>query len=67
MGEPIETNLEGLEMMSRMLAAIQEMRTKITELQNEKGICWREWGFAYEVDDILIEAGVDQDDDDIED
>lgn len=66
-GKAIETNMEGLKAMARMLGAIQEMRDKITKLQNERGLCWKDWDFAYEVDDILVEAGVIEDNSDIDD
>lgn len=64
MSEPIETNVAGLEMMARMLEAIQEMRKKIRSLQNERDFCWNDWDYSYTVDRLLVEAGVDEEEDD---
>lgn len=63
MGEPIEVNLAGLEMMSRMVGAIQEMRRKIRSTQNEKDLCWNDWDYSYTVDQLLAEAGWGDDED----
>lgn len=63
MNEPIETNVAGLEMMARMLEAIQTMREKIREAQNAKDCTWNDWDYSYTVDRLLSEAGVDCEDD----
>jgi len=62
MSDPIETNVAGLEMMSRMLEAIQTMREKIRSLQNERDFTWNDWNYSYTVDRLLADAGVDDED-----
>jgi hypothetical protein len=59
MSGEIETNLEGLKMMARMVEAIQTMRERIRELQNERDFTWNDWPYSYTVDRLMEESGVD--------